>query len=425
MTPFDELLRKEARDAQLPLRPLMRGECQTSAGKKCTICMAGGLTYEDEAQVKERALRKFWNEALPATPLEHLVLSVKGRHYRTVSKRKVFQGRGGPELGLIDPSERSSGGNIPVAECAIEPPDHAAIYSSVSRFIAAGRGRELARDLRYVIIKGSYVQHSVILSASHLSPGVTKGANALSRAVTASCPTVTGVFLLEGRSRNDRYYMGLTGKTQVNARRIFGSSTVSQSVGGRSFLFPPYSFSQVNESILEELVRGASLLLRPDSRQTLFDFYCGYGLFGLCLASQVAQVVGVEVSHDSVRSAIANAARQKIRNARFVRAEITGESVARIMHRPRGGFAVLLDPPRGGTARGVIEAVAARRPERAVHIFCNIDLMGAEVRRWERMGYRGVNAIPFDLFPGTSSVEIMILFQPQDAMGGAPGGREA
>jgi tRNA/tmRNA/rRNA uracil-C5-methylase (TrmA/RlmC/RlmD family) len=68
--------------------------------------------------------------------------------------------------------------------------------------------------------------------------------------------------------------------------------------------------------------------------------------------------------------------------------------------------------------------VAARRPERALHIFCNIDLMSAEVGRWENMGYQGVNALPFDLFPGTSSVEIMILFQPQNEAGGAPEGRE-
>ncbi|MBP1679083.1 MAG: tRNA (uracil-5-)-methyltransferase family protein, partial [Bacteroidetes bacterium] len=65
-----------------------------------------------------------------------------------------------------------------------------------------------------------------------------------------------------------------------------------------------------------------------------------------------------------------------------------------------------------GTAPGVIEGIAAKKPARVVHIFCNIDGIAGELQRWAARGYAAQRAIPYDLFPGTASVEIMILLTP-------------
>ena len=75
---------------------------------------------------------------------------------------------------------------------------------------------------------------------------------------------------------------------------------------------------------------------------------------------------------------------------------------------------MLLDPPRGGTAEGVIEVLAAKRPGRVVHLFCDIDIMPAEIRRWEASGYVREKVIPFDMFPGTSTIEVVTLLRPKE-----------
>jgi tRNA/tmRNA/rRNA uracil-C5-methylase (TrmA/RlmC/RlmD family) len=79
--------------------------------------------------------------------------------------------------------------------------------------------------------------------------------------------------------------------------------------------------------------------------------------------------------------------------------------------------AILLDPPRGGTAPGVIECAAARRPGRVVHMFCNVDIMPAEIARWKAAGYMPVRGVPFDMFPGTDETEVMVLFEPATGKG--------
>jgi 23S rRNA (uracil1939-C5)-methyltransferase len=119
----------------------------------------------------------------------------------------------------------------------------------------------------------------------------------------------------------------------------------------------------------------------------------------------------VDLSHDSIESAIANASRHNAERVRFLRSDITADSIGAIMKQLRPHDRVILDPPRGGTSEGVIETIAALGPEKVVHLFCNIDLMPTEITRWLSSRYAITQAVPLDMFPGTGAVETMVLFE--------------
>jgi tRNA/tmRNA/rRNA uracil-C5-methylase (TrmA/RlmC/RlmD family) len=159
------------------------------------------------------------------------------------------------------------------------------------------------------------------------------------------------------------------------------------------------------------MVQTAADLLRPARDHRLLDLYSGYGLFALALAPSTGQVTGVESSPHSVAAAVANARARGITHARFHRDNVTGESIPRWGGPPGPRDLVILDPPRGGTGTQVIEAVAARRPARILHIFCNTEVIGKELERWQRNGYTVTAAVPVDMFPGTAVVEIMVLLE--------------
>ncbi|HNX24844.1 MAG TPA: hypothetical protein PKG60_12425, partial [Spirochaetota bacterium] len=72
---------------------------------------------------------------------------------------------------------------------------------------------------------------------------------------------------------------------------------------------------------------------------------------------------------------------------------------------------VILDPPRNGTAPGVIAAIAERNPELVVHIFCGVETIPGEIEQWKHAGYQSVRCIPLDMFPGTPDVEVMVLLK--------------
>jgi tRNA/tmRNA/rRNA uracil-C5-methylase (TrmA/RlmC/RlmD family) len=369
------------------------------------------MSYDREYPQKSLALNEFWSLVLPDVPLADLVPSVQGREYRFVSKRKAFKDGRGIRLGLIDPDERDTGGMFAVGRCAIEPPEHAAIYQAADRLLASPDAAGLASALRYVVVKGDAKEFLVLLNIGGMRPEVVRSAGAFSKQLARRAPEVTSLLLYEDTTTG-RYYLGSERGRTPRVRKIFGRDTLLVRAEGRPFLFGPLVFSQVNRRMIEPLVQGARslLALRPD--QSLFDLYCGYGLFALSLAGGVRAVTGVESGRDAVEAAQENAARQHVRTARFMQSDISGETIGRLMRDAAPGDAVILDPPRGGTAPGVIEGIAAKAPGRVVHIFCNIDGIAGELRRWAASGYAARQAVPYDLFPGTASVEVMVLLVP-------------
>ncbi len=415
MKPFEEYLSTGVRAAAPTPRELPRGECQSPKGLRCKLCHAVTIDYPAELYIKNKALQEYWKSLRLGFPLDPLVPSPLGRNYRTTTKRRAFALREGVRLGLISPDERGELRPFPVVQCAIEPEAHAAIYALVQDTIAKPYAKRLAKHLSYVVIKGNYEEQTVIFNVREINAEVIKAANTLSKSLTHRMPAIIGVFLYEDDS-SPQYYMGTKNEKRMpKFKKLHGKQELFQRVMGKGFLYSPLSFSQVNQSILEKLVERAGSLLKLDGNNALFDLYCGYGLFALTLAEKTKSVIAAEVSAASIESAIGNAKRQKTSNVRFIRNDINEESIERIMHSCTKRDAVLLDPPRKGTSSGVIECIAAKRPERVLHIFCEIDLLPKELKRWEKSGYKAVRAIPFDMFPGTPSVETMVLLNPSVA----------
>jgi len=410
---FSEIFARTLRAiAQKPLVFSPPNTCHTRAPRLCTLCHASRISYDDEVRARNAALQEYWRALKLPCSLAPLVPSPRGRHYRTVSKRKVFRNRGEVRLGLIDPGKSAPGHLADVDHCMIEPEFHGAVYAHLSRALGQPSAGRIGAGLRYVVIKGDYRHGIVILSLEHMRGVGTGEINALSKALTRACPEVRGVLLFEGAG-GERYYLGTSDPdSRATTRRVYGQSELRQRFGGKEFLFPAFSFSQVNASLLDGMIEEVKRMAAASAHSVLYDLYCGYGVFTLTVGSGAARAVGIDRARESIDAASANAKRQGAASVRFARAALSGEGLPAVLPQLRAEDAVLLDPPRGGTAAGVIECVAARRPGRAVHLFCNIERMSEEIARWERCAYRPSRAVPFDMFPGTDDTEIMILFVP-------------
>jgi tRNA/tmRNA/rRNA uracil-C5-methylase (TrmA/RlmC/RlmD family) len=124
------------------------------------------------------------------------------------------------------------------------------------------------------------------------------------------------------------------------------------------------------------------------------------------------QAFGLELSPDScdaARKALAEAGL----SARIQSGGLDPQRLARHLPPPDGIPEIhLLDPPRQGTAPGLIRALAERKPRRVAHLFCDMDTMPAEVERWRKQGYMVAKVQPYDMFPGTDNLEVLVVFMP-------------
>jgi 23S rRNA (uracil1939-C5)-methyltransferase len=175
--------------------------------------------------------------------------------------------------------------------------------------------------------------------------------------------------------------------------------------------FSPTEFTQVNHAINRILVRRAMALLAPIAGERIADMFCGLGNFTLPIARMGADVIGIEGSDALVRRAAENAAMNGL-SARtsFDVAnlfEATEESVAALGHFDK----MLIDPPREG-AMELVKSLGTAGPRRIVYVSCNPATLARDAAILaDQQGYRFRGAGVVNMFPNTSHVESIALFE--------------
>ena len=173
--------------------------------------------------------------------------------------------------------------------------------------------------------------------------------------------------------------------------------------------FLPTDFTQVNASINRKMVSLALQLLDLQAEDRVLDLFCGLGNFTLPLARRAKHVVAVEGDAALVERGRLNAARNGIDNVAFHAADLSRE--------PRefpwygGGFdKVLLDPPRSG-AHEVVQNIGAFGAARIVYVSCNPATLARDAQVLVERGYRLKSAGVMDMFPHTTHVESIAVFE--------------
>lgn len=174
--------------------------------------------------------------------------------------------------------------------------------------------------------------------------------------------------------------------------------------------FAPTDFIQVNSSINQRMISLALELLAPDAGMRVLDLYCGIGNFSLPLARHAGEVLGVEGEAAMVGRARDNARLNAIGNARFTMTDLSQADAAHDW--AAGSFdAVLLDPPRAGAA-AVLAPVARTGARRVLYVSCHPGTLARDAGTLvQEHGYRLAAAGILDMFPSTSHVESVALFE--------------
>ncbi len=173
--------------------------------------------------------------------------------------------------------------------------------------------------------------------------------------------------------------------------------------------FRPTDFTQVNAEINRGMIARALELLDVRPGERVLDLYCGLGNFTLPLARRAGAVLGVEGDAALVERARDNARRNGIDNAEFRAADLAGELGGEPWLREPYSK-LLLDPPRSG-AQELLRQMSPRA-ERLVYVSCNPATLARDAGILvSEHGYRLRGAGVLDMFPHTSHVESIALFE--------------
>ena len=178
-------------------------------------------------------------------------------------------------------------------------------------------------------------------------------------------------------------------------------------VGDHVFSVGPLSFWQSHRDAPSVLLDAVLELASVTSGDDVVDLFSGVGLFAVPLAKLVGssgRVTAVESSAVGVRDARTNATGLKQLKVREW--SVTARSVNDTV---REGSVVVLDPPRQGLAKGVVESLVRRRPRRLVYVSCDAATLARDLKNFLGSGFSLKQLRIFDLFPMTEHVELVAL----------------
>jgi 23S rRNA (uracil1939-C5)-methyltransferase len=191
--------------------------------------------------------------------------------------------------------------------------------------------------------------------------------------------------------------------------RVWGAAAITETLCGLDFQISPQTFFQVNTPQAERLYALAleAAGIRPDSR--VLDAYCGCGTITLAAARLAGHALGVEI----VPPAIVDAKRNAEANGLSGRTDfVCADAALEIPRRIKAGErfdSVIVDPPRKGCDRALVETLIQSPVPRIAYVSCDPGTLARDIKLLCAGGYRLEWARPVDMFPGTAHVETVCL----------------
>ncbi len=192
-----------------------------------------------------------------------------------------------------------------------------------------------------------------------------------------------------------------------------GHGYLTQHAAGRDWRVGAASFWQVHPGAADTLTAAVLDVLRPQPGDVALDLYCGAGLFAGVLADAVGPsgtVIAVEQDAGAVRDA-----RHNLRGTPWARVH-KGDAAA-VLGRAglSGATLAVLDPPRTGAARPVIDALSGPGEaggtdaslRRIAYVSCDPATLARDISVLGKSGWVLETLRAFDAFPMTHHVECL------------------
>lgn len=182
----------------------------------------------------------------------------------------------------------------------------------------------------------------------------------------------------------------------------------------RAFNLSARGFWQVHPGAASAFTQQVLEWLRPQPGDRALDLYSGVGLFAVPLADAVGEqgsVLAVEADAEATR-----AAERHLTPYPWARAsaEPTERALERLVADGEQVDIVVLDPPRTGAGRAVVEAVASLCPRAVVYVACDPAALARDVATAREAGLELQALRVLDAFPMTHHMECLALLRPGD-----------
>ena len=181
-----------------------------------------------------------------------------------------------------------------------------------------------------------------------------------------------------------------------------GQKFYTEKLLGKEFLISSPSFFQVNTYQAENLIKTVLKYIAPEDK-IVIDAYAGVGTFTVFLAEKAERVIAIEESRSAYKDAQINI--KNYNNITYL-CKKTEEALSEFNF---DVDAIVLDPPRVGCMKEVLQAIAEKKIKKVIYVSCEPSTLARDLKFLREKGYKLVEIQPVDMFPQTYHIENVAL----------------
>jgi 23S rRNA (uracil1939-C5)-methyltransferase len=397
----------------------LRTEPFCSHFSSCGGCKWQNLSYEDQIRFKEKQvvdqLTRLGEMEVPE--VHPIIGSEHTRYYRNkleysfsdkrwMEKSEIESGKDindNGALGFHAPGRFDK--VLQIDKCYLQAEPTNAIRNAVHDFAVKNQltyynpksHEGLMRNLMIRITEKGEVM--VVVIASDFNDEL----ESLLQYLETAFPEIDSLMYVINKKWNDSIY-------DLDAHPYAGRNYITENIDGLEFKIGPKSFFQTNTRQTEVLYKKVKEAANLTGEEIVYDLYSGTGSISLYLARNAKKVVGVEVVSEAVEDANINAGINNISNVEFVTGDMKDIMKPGFIKAHGKPDVIVLDPPRAGVHKDVIEVIRKTAPEKIVYVSCNPATQARDISLLKD-SYRIVEVQPVDMFPHTHHMENMILLE--------------
>ena len=400
-----------------PADERVRAKCKVF--QKCGGCALQHLKYKEQLKFKNDTVKECFRKIAGLTVnLKRTVKSGLEYNYRNKLQLPVRNTSNGNFIGFF---AENSHRIVPICDCAIQKEWTSKIIETFNEFIikynvSCYNEETKSGILRHIVVRS--VDKSLLIVA------VING---------SYLPNVDKLIEMLGQQfmKFSFFINENTGDTNVilgeKFTLLYGAEKINTEEFGIKYSIGAQSFMQVNDDVKSRLYGDVVKLLELTDDTVVIDAYSGAGLMTAMFAKNCKKAIGIEIISEAVNSANelakTNGLTQKMQNICAPCEEVL-PSIIEKERAENSNVALVLDPPRKGCDRQVLEAVLKSKPDKIVYVSCSPQtlardigvLMGSlyydgnELKKAENYesDYEIVSAQPYDMFPQTKHVESVV-----------------
>lgn len=196
----------------------------------------------------------------------------------------------------------------------------------------------------------------------------------------------------------------------VNYKLVYKEKELIENLCNLKFKVSIKSFFQVNKIVAEKIYD--KVISYVEENDLTLDLYSGTGTISLLLSKVAKEVVGIESVVDAVKDANYNKKLNNINNVKFICSKVEDELNFLKKLKPS---TIVVDPPRSGINKKVIEVIKKINPLKIIYVSCNPITLSRDYNLLKDKYYLK-EITGYDMFPNTYHVECVCVLKLRKAL---------